>query len=91
MMPATRPPTRSEVRLIGLAFEAKTQLSAALVRLIELARVGWLDGQTLFDQLVRLGMGPVWLQSSASPSIHIVDPLAGQVVLRCETATVTLH
>lgn len=91
MMPAACPPTRSEVRLISLAFEAKAQLSSALLRLIELARVGWLDGLSLFDQLVRLGMGPVWLQPSASPSIHLMDPLAGQVVLRCETATVTLH
>lgn len=90
MIVAAYPPTRSEVRLVGLAFEAKAQLSSALARLIGLAHLGWLDGQALYDQLMLLGMGPVWDQS-VSPSIHVMDPVAGQVVLRCETATVTLH
>lgn len=91
MMMEPQPPTRSEIRLVDLAAEESAPLSFALVRLVGLARLGWLDGQTLFDQLNRQGMDPVWVKRNLSPAIRLVDPVAGQVVLRCETAVVTLH
>ena len=91
MMMEPQPPTRSEIRFVDLAAEANAPVSFALVRLVGLARLGWLDGQTLFDQLNRQGMAPVWVGRSISPAIRLVDPVAGQVVLHCETAVVTLH
>jgi hypothetical protein len=91
MMMQPQTPTRSEIRLVELAAEANAPLSFALVRLVGLARLGWLDGQTLFDQLNRQGLAPEWVRRNLSPAIRVVDPVAGQVVLHCETAVVTIH
>lgn len=84
-------PTRQEVRLVGVNAASASGLSTVLMHAIGFADIGWFDGHSLFDYLQRQGLKPRWVEPSKLSAIRVVDPVAGDVLLQCGSATVTLH
>ncbi|WP_122339481.1 hypothetical protein [Pseudomonas caricapapayae] len=52
---------------------------------------GALDEPALYARLCKLGFEPAWIKQDGSVALSLYDPVAGAVVLQCETIAVTLH
>lgn len=52
---------------------------------------GLFDEGALYARLCRMGFHPAWIKRDGSVALSLRDPVAGPVVLQCETIAVTLH
>jgi hypothetical protein len=81
-----------------LWFRVKVSGSEALHSLSQLLQgeicatySGALDEPAVYERLRKLGFQPAWIRRDGSVALSLQDPVAGVVVLQCETIAVTLH
>lgn len=74
---------------------ARSSAADSISRLLQgellAADCGLLDEPALYIRLCKLGFKPAWVRCDGSVALSLRDPVAGTVVLKCETTAVTLH